>query len=65
VCVTHQLPIVVARRAAEGQHLFHDPRHRQCALASVTSFTFTGDVITHIDYAEPAAVLPPGVGAGA
>jgi broad specificity phosphatase PhoE len=65
VCVTHQLPIVVARRAAEGQHLFHDPRHRQCALASVTSFTFTVDVITHIDYAEPAAVLPPGVGAGA
>jgi broad specificity phosphatase PhoE len=66
VCVTHQLPIVAARRRAEGLPLFHDPRRRQCALASVTSFTFDGDVIVRIDYAEPAAgVLPPGHGAGA
>ena len=65
VCVTHQLPIVIARRAAEGQHLWHDPRRRQCSLASVTSLTYDGDTITHIDYAEPAAVLPPGAGAGA
>ena len=34
--------------------LWHDPRHRQCALASVTSFTYTGDTITGISYAEPA-----------
>ena len=66
VCISHQLPIVIARRAAEGQHLFHDPRRRQCALASVTSFTFDGEVITSVDYAEPAAgVLPPGEGTGA
>ncbi|MDP9092924.1 MAG: histidine phosphatase family protein [Actinomycetota bacterium] len=68
VCVTHQLPIVIARRAAEGQHLFHDPRRRQCGLASVTSFTFDGDAdddIVHIEYHEPAATLPPGHGAGA
>ena len=65
VCVSHQLPIVCARRSAQGQHLFHDPRHRQCALASVTSFTFAGDTIVRIDYAEPAADLPAGSGAGA
>ena len=65
VCITHQLPIVCARRAAEGRRLFHDPRRRQCSLASVTSFTFDGDEIVRIDYAEPAASLPPGEGAGA
>jgi broad specificity phosphatase PhoE len=65
ICVTHQLPIVIARRAAEGQHLFHDPRRRQCGLASVTSFTFAGEDIVDIDYHEPAATLPSGHGAGA
>jgi broad specificity phosphatase PhoE len=66
VLVSHQLPIVCARRKAEGLRLYHDPRHRQCALASVTSFTFDGEVIVRIDYAEPAAgVLPEGQGAGA
>ena len=65
VCVSHQLPIVCARRGAEGKHLWHDPRHRQCSLASVTSFTFDGDAIVGIDYTEPAAALPPGHGAGA
>lgn len=66
VCVSHQLPIVCARRAAEHQRLFHDPRKRQCSLASVTSFTFEGDEVVAVDYAEPAAgVLPAGHGAGA
>jgi broad specificity phosphatase PhoE len=65
VCVSHQLPIVCARRRANGQRLFHDPRRRQCALASVTSFTFDGDDIVRVDYAEPAAALPTGQGAGA
>ena len=65
VCVSHQLPIVCARRSAEGLRLFHDPRSRQCALASVTSFTFDGDLIVRIDYAEPAATLPSGHGSGA
>lgn len=65
VCVTHQLPIVCARRRAEGLHLAHDPRRRQCSLASVTTFTFAGDVVVRIDYTEPAATLPPGHGAGA
>jgi broad specificity phosphatase PhoE len=65
VCVSHQLPIVAARRSAEGLHLYHDPRKRQCNLASVTSLTFDGDVIVRVDYREPAADLPTGQGAGA
>ncbi len=65
VCVSHQLPIVCARRRAEGQRLFHDPRRRQCNLASVTSLTFDGDRIVGVEYAEPAAALPSGTGAGA
>jgi broad specificity phosphatase PhoE len=65
VCVTHQLPIVAARRSAEGKRLFHDPRKRQCGLASVTSFSFDGDRIVDIAYHEPAATLPSGHGAGA
>jgi broad specificity phosphatase PhoE len=65
VCVSHQLPIVSARRKLEGRWLFHDPRRRRCSLASVTSFTFAGEVVVRIDYAEPAAALPTGRGAGA
>jgi broad specificity phosphatase PhoE len=65
VCVSHQLPIVAARRKAQGLRLFHDPRRRRCGLGSVTSFTYDGDVLVAIDYAEPAAALPAGRGAGA
>ena len=66
VCVSHQLPIVAARRRAEGLRLFHDPRHRQCSLASVTSLVFDGEIVVGVEYAEPAAgVLPAGRGAGA
>jgi len=65
VCVSHQLPIVCARRRVEGLRLFHDPRRRQCSLASVTSLTFEGDVVVRVQYDEPAAALPRGHGAGA
>jgi broad specificity phosphatase PhoE len=54
VCVSHQLPIWVARRAAEGRQLWHDPRRRQCALGSVTSLTYHGDRLTSVSYAEPS-----------
>jgi len=54
VCVSHQLPIWVARRSAEGRRLWHDPRRRQCALGSVTSLEFTGDRVTSVRYAEPS-----------
>ncbi len=37
VLVSHQMPIWIARRAAEGRRLWHDPRRRECALGSVTS----------------------------
>jgi broad specificity phosphatase PhoE len=54
VCVSHQLAIWVARRAAEERRLWHNPGRRECALGSVTSFTYTGDTITGVSYAEPA-----------
>ncbi|HEX9066934.1 MAG TPA: histidine phosphatase family protein [Streptosporangiaceae bacterium] len=54
VCVSHQLPIWVTRRQAEGRPLWHDPRRRQCALGSVTSLTFVGDRLTSVSYAEPS-----------
>jgi broad specificity phosphatase PhoE len=54
VCVSHQLPIWTARRAAEGKPLWHNPARRQCALASVTSFAYDGDAIIGVSYAEPA-----------
>jgi broad specificity phosphatase PhoE len=57
VCVSHQLPIWTLRQAVAGHRLWHDPRRRQCALASLTSFHFEGDQVARIEYAEPAAHL--------
>ena len=37
IVVSHQLPIWVTRLSAEGKRLAHDPRRRQCSLASVTT----------------------------
>ena len=54
VCVSHQLPIWVARLSAEHRRLWHHPGRRQCALGSVTSFAYLGDAITGVSYAEPA-----------
>jgi broad specificity phosphatase PhoE len=54
VCVTHQLPIWVARRSAEGRWLWHNPAMRECALGSVTSFTYSGDRLTGVAYTVPA-----------
>lgn len=54
VCVSHQLPIWVTRRQAEGRRLWHNPKMRECALGSVTSFTFSGDQIIAVSYAVPA-----------
>jgi len=61
VCVSHQLPIWVTRRAGEGRHLWHHPAHRICALASVTSFSYLDGQITGISYAEPAGAGRPQV----
>jgi broad specificity phosphatase PhoE len=54
VIVSHQLPIWTLRLYLSGKHLWHDPRRRQCALASLTSFVFEGDRLTDIGYSEPA-----------
>lgn len=57
--VSHQLPIWMARRDAEGRPLVHDPRKRQCSLASLTSFTLIDGRVTKVEYAEPALDLVP------
>ena len=54
VIVSHQLPIWIARRAAEGRRLWHRPDRRECALASITSFVYDGERIVDVDYQEPA-----------
>jgi broad specificity phosphatase PhoE len=58
VCVSHQMPIVCLRRYAEGRKLWHDPRKRQCSLASITSLVFSDDEVVRVDYAEPAGTTP-------
>ncbi|MDR0782829.1 MAG: histidine phosphatase family protein [Propionibacteriaceae bacterium] len=61
VIVTHQLPIWVTRRRVERRVLWHDPRKRQCTLASVTSVQVSDQRLVKVDYAEPArALLPDG-----
>jgi broad specificity phosphatase PhoE len=57
--VSHQLPIWVTRCSVEGRRLFHDPRKRECSLASLTSFSYDGRRVTTVAYSEPAADLVP------
>jgi broad specificity phosphatase PhoE len=57
VCVSHQLPIWTLRRYLQQQRMWHDPRSRECGLASLTSIHFDGDTVTGVTYAEPAASL--------
>jgi broad specificity phosphatase PhoE len=59
VCVSHQLSIWVARRSIIGRRLWHDPRRRECALASVTSFTYRDGRVTDVTYAQPAGAGRP------
>jgi broad specificity phosphatase PhoE len=65
VCVSHQLPIWTLRRYLERGRLWHDPRRRQCALASLTSLTFDGTRLTDIAYTEPADAGTPDAVPGA
>ena len=55
--VSHQLPVWISRLNFENRRLWHDPRHRQCNLASLTSLAFEGDELKAIVYTEPAADL--------
>jgi broad specificity phosphatase PhoE len=57
VLVSHQLPVWTVRNRLEGKRLWHDPRKRECSLASLTSLTYVGDDLTSITYTEPAAEL--------
>jgi broad specificity phosphatase PhoE len=54
VCVSHQLPVWTLRMALEGKRLWHDPRKRECNLASLTSFVYDGDRLVDVRYSEPA-----------
>ena len=60
ICVSHQLPIWILRSAVEGRKLLHDPRKRECTLASVTTFILDehGDIVD-CKYQEPAKSLLP------
>ncbi len=60
VIVSHQLPIWMARCDVEGRRLVHDPRRRECSLASVTSLTLIDGRVTSVVYSEPAVHLLAG-----
>jgi len=59
VCISHQLPIWIMRCRIEGRRLWHDPRRRQCGLASITTVRYEGERIHAVSYREPAADLVP------
>lgn len=59
VIVSHQLPIWMARCDVEGRRLVHDPRKRECRLASLTSFTVREGRVVDVTYTEPAGDLVP------
>ncbi|MEU0462386.1 histidine phosphatase family protein [Amycolatopsis sp. NPDC006131] len=61
LCVSHQLPIWTLRRFLEAKPLWHDPRRRQCSLASLTSLVFHGEELVKIVYSEPAGATDPKV----
>ena len=64
VMVSHQLPIWVARMTFEKRRFLHDPRSRECALGSVTSFLIEDGEPVAMTYATPAAhVAVPKYGA--
>lgn len=55
VMVSHQLPIWVARLSFGRRSFLHDPRKRECGLASITSFRFEDGEPVEMTYAVPAA----------
>jgi broad specificity phosphatase PhoE len=57
VVVSHQLPVWTVRNKLEGRRLWHDPRKRECTLASLTSLTYRDDELVSITYSEPAGSL--------
>ncbi|APF41403.1 histidine phosphatase family protein [Neomicrococcus aestuarii] len=57
IIVAHQLPIWVTRLSAEKKPLWHDPRQRECSLASITSLHFDGENLVNVEYSEPCGDL--------
>jgi len=57
--VSHQLPVWIARKSYEKGRFAHDPRNRQCSLASLTTLTFEDDAFKGLVYSEPAGHLIP------
>jgi broad specificity phosphatase PhoE len=57
VIVSHQLPIWTVRNSLMGKRLWHDPRKRECRLASLTTLTYEGEELESITYSEPAGAL--------
>jgi broad specificity phosphatase PhoE len=65
VIVSHQLPVWTVRNKLSGVRLWHDPRKRECTLASLTTLLFEEDELQSITYSEPAADLLAGAAKGA
>jgi broad specificity phosphatase PhoE len=61
VCVSHQLPIWTLRRYLDQRRLWHDPRRRQCSLASLTSLVFADEALVEVVYTQPAGESDPKV----
>jgi broad specificity phosphatase PhoE len=53
VIVSHQLPIWMVYRSAQGLKLPHDPRERRCTLSSITTFEVSDGKLREVDYREP------------
>jgi len=49
----------------EGRSYLHDPRRRECGLASVTSLVYDDDRLVRLEYAEPAGATDPDAVPGA
>ncbi|HET7397268.1 MAG TPA: histidine phosphatase family protein [Intrasporangium sp.] len=60
VIVSHQLPVWTVRNRLLGNRLWHDPRRRECTLASLTSLLYEDDELLSVTYSEPAAALLAG-----
>lgn len=55
VMVSHQMPIWSTRLDYENRRVLHDPRKRECGLASLTSYEVVDAVAVDMTYREPAA----------
>lgn len=65
VFVSHQLPIEMLYRSANGLALPHNPRQRRTSLSSITSFELRDGKLVEVDYLEPGMDLKRELEAGA